>query len=85
MNIIWLSLTLAAKLSMDDATSEAVRLLITKISGSAPARSKALAVSYSQLVPGNTGISAFGLAVLTEAEKVLLLAREIASGASPQS
>lgn len=39
----------------------ALRFLTTSISGCAPARSNAAAVSYSQLVPGNTGISARGL------------------------
>ena len=38
---------------------------MTNISGSAPARSMARAESYSQLVPGNTGISTRGLAVPT--------------------
>ena len=37
-------------------TSAGVRLRMTRISGSAPARAKALAVSYSQLVPGKTGM-----------------------------
>ena len=41
-----------------------MRLLTTKMSASAPAFSKALAVSYSQFVPGNTGISTFGFATL---------------------
>ena len=35
------------------------KLLITKISGSAPALANCFAVSYSQFVPGNTGITAF--------------------------
>ena len=41
----------------------AVRFRITKISASAPASIMALAESYSQLVPGNTGIRTFGRAV----------------------
>ena len=35
-----------------------------KISGAAPAAAIAFAESYSQFVPGNTGISTFGSAVL---------------------
>ena len=38
--------------------------LNTLIVTSAPARSNAFALSYSQLVPGNTGINTFGLATL---------------------
>ena len=52
-----------AKDSADSATERGDRLLIMNISGSAPASSSTLAVSYSQLVPGNTGISTFGLEI----------------------
>ena len=38
----------------------AERLLTIRISGLAPASRTALALSYSQLVPGNTGISTLG-------------------------
>ena len=38
---------------------------MTSISGSAPARSRARAVSYSQFVPGKTGMSARGRADFT--------------------
>ena len=44
--------------------SAAVRFFMTKISAFAPSRSKARAMSYSQLVPGNTGMTAFGWADL---------------------
>ncbi len=44
----------------------ALRLLITIISGSAPASRITFALSYSQLVPGNAGISTLGLATLIE-------------------
>ena len=63
--IIWLrpmSSFTAATLS---ATWAGVRLLMTNTSGSAPARSMARAESYSQFVPGNTGISTRGFAVPT--------------------
>ena len=59
---IWLSrmaLTSAAQLSV---MSFGVRLRMTRISGSAPARANALAVSYSQLVPGKTGMMTLGFA-----------------------
>ena len=48
----------------DWASRSPVRLRTTTISGSMPARRQAWAVSYSQLVPGNTGITALGRAVL---------------------
>ena len=73
MKIIWLSLTFAAKSAIDAATSAAVRLFITKISGSAPALINALAVSYSQLVPGKAGMSTFGAAHFTAAANFLSL------------
>ena len=45
--------------------ASAVRLRMTKISASAPASVMALAESYSQLVPGKTGIRTLGRATLT--------------------
>ncbi|MDA6816097.1 hypothetical protein OSL60_28320, partial [Escherichia coli] len=54
-----------------------------KISVSAPALAKALAESYSQLVPGKTGIKTRGLAVLTEAAKVFFVSQEMFCGFSP--
>ena len=42
--------------------SEAVRLLMMSVVGSAPARSKARETSYSQLLPGKTGITVRGRA-----------------------
>ena len=45
-------------------TACGVRLLITSERGSAPARRKARSASYSQLVPGNTGMITRGLAIL---------------------
>ena len=52
----------------------AVRLLTTNISASPPAFSTALAVSYSQFVPGNTGIRNLGLStVLPGASSLLVL------------
>ena len=44
---------------------------MTKISGSAPASANAFAVSYSQLVPGNTGRSTLGVSVSTAGAAVL--------------
>lgn len=58
-----------AKASTERETPSAVRLLTTKISARTPAASKAFAVSYSQFVPGNTGMSAVGRAVLTAADR----------------
>ena len=49
---------------MDSAMPVAVRFLMTRISGSAPALRIALAASYSQFVPGKTGMRTLGLAAL---------------------
>ena len=57
----------SAKAATLPAMSAAERLRTTKTSASAPARSKARAVSYSQLVPGKTGMSTRGRAVFTDA------------------
>ena len=70
MKIIWLSPIFRETSSTLRATSSAVRLRMTTISGSAPAASIARAESHSQLVPGNTGISTLGLAVLTAGASV---------------
>ena len=60
---IWLAAMALTSASQLSATSAGVRLRTTRISGSAPARAKALAVSYSQLVPGKTGMMTFGFAM----------------------
>ena len=52
------------KAAMLSSMSRAVRLRMTSTSGTAPARAKARAVSYSQFVPGKTGISTRGRAIL---------------------
>ena len=64
MNIICDLSAFAAKFLTDSATVWAERLFIMNISASAPAASTAFAESYSQFVPGNTGISTLGLASL---------------------
>ena len=51
-----------ANAATDSSICALVRFLMTKISASAPAFSNARAVSYSQFVPGNTGISTRGFA-----------------------
>ena len=64
-NTIWLSpIRFASSFALSD-TCAGVRLLMTNTSGCAPARSMARAESYSQFVPGNTGISTRGLAAPT--------------------
>ena len=65
MTMIWLSLTALAKRSTLSATSALVKLQMMNCSASAPASSRARWVSYSQFVPGKTGIIAFGRAILT--------------------
>ena len=46
------------------ATAEGVRLLMTSVSATAPACSNARAESYSQFVPGNTGMITRGRAMV---------------------
>ena len=65
MNTIWAVFSSSANRSTLRAMPSALRLLMTMISGSAPASRTALAESYSQLVPGKAGISTLGLATLT--------------------
>ena len=60
--MIWLSRAARANRAAESATPWADWLFTTRISGVRPARSTARALSYSQLVPGNTGMSTFGLA-----------------------
>ena len=62
----WIPFTIAWIVS---SIACAVRLRMIKILLSAPARSKARAVSYSQFCPGKTGINTFGLAMFTGAVK----------------
>ena len=50
--------------STDSRISSAVILRNTLVMTLAPARSNALALSYSQFVPGNTGINTVGFATL---------------------
>ena len=61
---IWLFLMALTRASQLSATAAGVRLLMTSTCASAPAFSKACAVSYSQLVPGNTGMMTRGLAMV---------------------
>ena len=64
MKIIWLSRRRLAKSSTDREMASALRLRMTKISGSPPASRTARALSISQLVPGKAGISTRGFATL---------------------
>ena len=52
----------SARALSDSPSPAASRLRSTRISGSAPARRNARAVSYSQLLPGKTGMITRGLA-----------------------
>ena len=58
---VLISSTIAEILS---STAAGVKFLITKISGLPPAFLQTFALSYSQFVPGNTGIKIFGFAIL---------------------
>ena len=63
MTSIWLRARASAMRSRLSSTPSGLRLRTTSISGSAPARARARAVSYSQFVPGKTGMSACGRGV----------------------
>ena len=64
MTTIWAERMACSKAWADCVRKSVVRLRTTTISGSMPARMQARAVSYSQLVPGNTGMTALGWAAL---------------------
>ncbi len=61
--IICDSLILSAICFIDSSILILLKFLNTNISASPPALSKTFAVSYSQFVPGNTGINTFGFAI----------------------
>ena len=61
--IIWLLWIISTILSIDSSSHCVLRFVTTKVSATAPAFSKALFVSYSQLLPGNTGIRTLGAAM----------------------
>ena len=65
ITIIWAARMASATRWALAATCSAFRFRTTRISASPPASMTARAVSYSQLVPGNTGIRALGLAART--------------------
>ena len=62
---IWLSRMPRASASIVSSMSFGERFLTTSTFGSAPAFANAFAVSYSQFVPGNTGIKTRGFAAFT--------------------
>ena len=62
---IWAFFRARLNRSVEATMPAADRLLRTSTTGSPPASRTALALSYSQLVPGNTGISTRGLATWT--------------------
>ena len=62
--MIWDSLIAFSKTSTESRIPCASKFLNTFVITFAPARSNAFAESYSQFVPGNTGINTFGFATL---------------------
>ena len=54
----------SSKIFTESLISSGVRFLNTLVITFAPAFSNAFAVSYSQFVPGNTGINTVGFAIL---------------------
>ena len=62
--MIWLFLMSRTSSAVLSATLSGVRLLMTNVSTTAPACSKARAESYSQLLPGNTGMTTRGRAMV---------------------
>ena len=63
-NTTWAERMARSKASAESKRALSVRLRTTTISASIPAARQARALSYSQLVPGNTGITALGRAIL---------------------
>ena len=59
---IWLARMALARAFVLSMTACGVRLFTMSVVGAAPARSKARAVSYSQLLPGKTGMITRGFA-----------------------
>ena len=80
---IWEASMAFTRASQLAVTSAGVRLRMTRISGSAPAARKALAVSYSQLVPGNTGMMTLGLATPILGAAGVLIRPAMAATAGP--
>ena len=81
--MIWLLWMASTSACVDSATAEGVRLFTMSVCASAPARSNAAAVSYSQLLPGNTGMITRGLAIFAPLYTVgSIVSNEIASTAS---
>lgn len=81
--MIWLLWMASTSACVDSATAEGVRLFTMSVCASAPARSNAAAVSYSQLLPGNTGMITRGLAIFAPLYTVgPIVSNEIASTAS---
>ena len=62
-NRIWAFWMARSSSRAESARAWGVRLRITTVSASIPARRQARTESYSQLVPGNTGITTRGLAI----------------------
>ena len=62
--MIWASLIAFSNTATESMISAALRFRNTLTTVFAPARSKALALSNSQLVPGNTGINTVGCPIL---------------------
>ena len=79
---IWLARMAASRAWADWARASRVRLRMTTIWGSMPARRQAWAVSYSQLVPGKTGMTARGRATLCLHTTTERLSQEMGSTAS---
>ena len=62
-NTIWAFLIACSSSWADWARAFGVRLRMTTVSASIPARRQARTESYSQFVPGNTGMTTFGRAI----------------------
>ena len=62
-NTIWAFLMARSSSNAESARSWGVRLRMTTVSASIPARRQARTLSYSQLVPGNTGMTTRGRAI----------------------
>ena len=83
--MIWLFSMAFTSASVLSATLSGVRLLMMSVSATAPACSKARAESYSQLLPGNTGMMTRGRAMVPLYTSGATPSKDTVSTASPSA
>ena len=83
--MIWLFRMACTSCSVLSATLSGVRLLMMIVSATAPACSNARAESYSQLLPGNTGMTTRGFATMPLYTSGAAPSKDTASTAAPSA